>query len=130
MATRKNRLYRKSRKNNRKLNRKARTQRGGGGENTKGNALGGAGAENRHVNAVFPVPKVVLEYNGRHKIDPETGLRLPDPRPKRTSTQYAILGRHNEIDAELQAIRNHGIGGHHVKNNYFQHPHPNDPLYA
>jgi hypothetical protein len=39
--------------------------------------------------------------------------------------------QHNEIEAELTAIRNKGIGGHHVNphlNNYFQHP--NDPLYA
>jgi len=38
--------------------------------------------------------------------------------------------QHNEIDAELKAIREHGIGGHHVNphlNNFFQHP---EPLYA
>jgi len=39
--------------------------------------------------------------------------------------------QHNAIAAELQAIRNKGIDGHHVDptvNNYFQHP--NHPLYA
>jgi len=115
MATRKNRLYRKSRKTNRK-GRNSRKQRGGGGENNKGNA--------KAANVVAPHLPPPAFYRSK------TGHRMFRNRESELGKAYGG-DQHNAIAAELQAIRNKGIDGHHVDptvNNYFQHP--NHPLYA